>query len=112
GGLVARVSRVAAPSRSGGARGRGEHAGGREAGAPIQTADRVMTYLLDTNAVSALMKRAAPLVARLARVDRADVAVPQTVIAEIAFGIERLPRSKRRTELEAAFDLIREELPR
>jgi predicted nucleic acid-binding protein len=34
------------------------------------------------------------------------------VLAEIAFGIERLPRSKRRTSLQARFDLVSAELPR
>ena len=34
------------------------------------------------------------------------------MLAEIAFGIERLPRSKRRTSLQARFDLVTAELPR
>ena len=34
------------------------------------------------------------------------------MIAEIACGIERLPRSKRRVALQARFDLIAAELPR
>lgn len=69
-------------------------------------------HVLDTNAVSALMKGAAPVVERLAATAPADVAVPQPVLAEIAFGIERLPRSKRRTALQSRFDLISAELPR
>lgn len=64
-----------------------------------------MTYLLDTNAVSALMKGTPAVVDRLAATDRAEVGVPQPVIAEIAFGIERLPRSKRRAEIQSRFDL-------
>jgi tRNA(fMet)-specific endonuclease VapC len=44
-------------------------------------------YVLDTNAVSALMKG-------------------------VAFGIERLPRSKRRAALQSRFDLVSAELPR
>ena len=71
-----------------------------------------MIYVLDTNAVSALMKGSAAVVERLANTAPADVAVPQPVLAEIAFGIERLPRSKRRTTLQARFDLICSELPR
>jgi tRNA(fMet)-specific endonuclease VapC len=71
-----------------------------------------VTYVLDTNAVSALMKGSAAVVERLAATERAGVAVPQPVLAEIAFGIERLPRSKRRTALQARFDLISAELPR
>ena len=71
-----------------------------------------MTYALDTNAVSALMKGNAAVVERLAATEPAGVTVPQPVLAEIAFGIERLPRSKRRTALQARFDLISAELPR
>jgi len=69
-------------------------------------------YLLDTNAVSALMKGSVAVVERLAATKPADVAVPQPVLAEIAFGIERLPRSKRRAALQSRFDLISAELPR
>lgn len=71
-----------------------------------------MTYILDTNAISALMKGSAAVVERLAAVTPSEVAVPQPVLAEIAFGIERLPRSKRRTILQARFDLLCAELPR
>ena len=71
-----------------------------------------MTYVLDTNAVSALMKGSAAVVERLAATEPAAVAVPQPVLAEIAFGIERLPRSKRRKALQARFDLVSAELPR
>jgi tRNA(fMet)-specific endonuclease VapC len=69
-------------------------------------------YVLDTNAVSALMKGSAAVVERLAATEPANVAIPQPVLAEIAYGIERLPRSKRRTALQARFDLICSELPR
>lgn len=71
-----------------------------------------MIYVLDTNAVSALMKGSAAVVQRLAVTEPADVAVPQPVLAEIAFGIERLPRSRRRAALQTRFDLICSELPR
>jgi tRNA(fMet)-specific endonuclease VapC len=71
-----------------------------------------VTYILDTNAVSALMKGTGTVVDRLAAVDPADVAVPQPALAEIAFGIERLPRSKRRSGLQERFDLLCEELRR
>ncbi len=71
-----------------------------------------MTYVLDTDAISALMKGTAAVVERLAATAPAKVAVPQPVIAEIAFGIERLPRSKRRAALQARFDLLCAELPR
>jgi tRNA(fMet)-specific endonuclease VapC len=71
-----------------------------------------VTYILDTNAVSALMKGSEAVVERLAATAPADVGLPQPVLAEIAFGIERLPRSRRRAALQARFDLICSELPR
>jgi tRNA(fMet)-specific endonuclease VapC len=69
-------------------------------------------YVLDTNAVSALMKGTTAVVERLTATEPANVAVPQPVIAEIAYGIKRLPLSKRRTALQARFDLVCAELPR
>lgn len=71
-----------------------------------------MRYVLDTNTVSALMKGEPGVVERLRAASRADVALPQPVLAEIAYGIERLPRSKRRDALQQRFDLIRTELAR
>jgi tRNA(fMet)-specific endonuclease VapC len=71
-----------------------------------------VTYVFDTNAVSALMKGTPAFVERLVATTPAEVAIPQPVLAEIAFGIERLPRSKRRTSLQARFDLVSAELPR
>lgn len=71
-----------------------------------------MTYVLDTNAVSALMKGNEAFVDRLASHAPADVAIPQPVIAELAHGIERLPRSRRRIALQARFELICSEIPR
>jgi tRNA(fMet)-specific endonuclease VapC len=58
------------------------------------------------------MKGSPTAVERLAATQPGDVAVPQPVIAEIAFGIERLPQSKRRAALQARFDLVCSELPR
>ena len=71
-----------------------------------------MRYVLDTNAVSALMKGEERVVRRLRALDKRETAIPQPVIAEIAYGIERLPRSKRRSALESRFDLVRTELAR
>ena len=71
-----------------------------------------MTYILDTNAVSALMKGRANVVERLASVAPGEVGIPQPVLAEIAYGIERLPRSKRRRVLEERFELVCSELLR
>jgi len=69
-----------------------------------------MKYILDANVVSALMGNQPGIVEKLARLSRADVAVPQPVFAEIAYGIERLPRSKRRDALRLRFELVRGEL--
>lgn len=71
-----------------------------------------MNYVLDTNAVSALMKGEANVVAHLKRVAPGDVSIPQPVIAEISYGIERLPRSKRRNALASRFELLKTELRR
>lgn len=71
-----------------------------------------MTYLLDTNAVSALMKGDPRVVQKLRETTRGDIAIPQPVIAEIAYGIERLPKSKQRRRLEERFELICVELKR
>jgi tRNA(fMet)-specific endonuclease VapC len=68
-------------------------------------------YVLDTNAVSALMKGDESVVGRLASHAPADVTIPQPVIAELAYGIERLPRSRRRRALQARFDLVCSEIP-
>ena len=58
------------------------------------------------------MKGTPAVVDRLGATDAAAVAVPQPVLAEIAFGLERLPRSKRRAALQARFDLICAEVGR
>lgn len=50
--------------------------------------------------------------ARLRAAGRTETAIPQPVIAEIVYGLERLPRSKRRKQLEHRFELLRAELPR
>jgi tRNA(fMet)-specific endonuclease VapC len=71
-----------------------------------------VTFVLDTNAVSALMRGDASVVQRLRNIAKEDVSVPQPVLAEIAYGIERLPRSKRRDRLRRRYDLIRAELAR
>lgn len=71
-----------------------------------------MRYLLDTNAVSALMKGDERVVKRLRTLSKGEAAIPQPAIAEITYGIERLPRSKRRSHLEDRFELVRSELAR
>lgn len=71
-----------------------------------------MKYVLDTNAVSALMKGESSVVGRIRKVSKSAILLPQPVIAEIAYGIERLPRSKRRQALRERFDWILQELAR
>ncbi len=71
-----------------------------------------MKYVLDTNAVSALMRGDAGLVELLRGLDKTEVGVPQPVLAEIEYGLARLPRSRRRQSLVARFELVREELRR
>jgi tRNA(fMet)-specific endonuclease VapC len=71
-----------------------------------------LKYILDTNAVSALMKGEPNVLGRLKRVAPADVSMPQPVAAEIAYGIQRLPRSKRREALVSRFELLKTEIQR
>lgn len=71
-----------------------------------------MKYVLDTNAVSLLMKGDANVIAHLKRVGRGDVRIPQPVVAEIAYGIQRLSKSKRKDALARRFELVREEIAR
>jgi tRNA(fMet)-specific endonuclease VapC len=71
-----------------------------------------MKYVLDTNAISALMKGDARVIEHLKHSNKPDVSVPQPVLAEIEYGIERLPRSKRRDGLRRRFKAICEELAR
>lgn len=49
---------------------------------------------------------------KLRTISRADVAIPQPVLAEISYGINRLPNSKRRELLREKFDVLRLEFPR
>lgn len=71
-----------------------------------------MKLVLDTNAVSALMRGDTLVVERLRQRSRDEVSVPHPALAEIAYGIERLPPSKRRDTLQERFDLVRSELAR
>jgi tRNA(fMet)-specific endonuclease VapC len=68
--------------------------------------------VLDTNVVSALMKGDPGVLQRLKQRSKGEVSVPQPVLAEIAYGIERLPKSKRKEVLQERFDLVRSELAR
>jgi predicted nucleic acid-binding protein len=58
-------------------------------------------YLLDTNAISDLMRAAPRIENWMAGLDQGDRVVTCTIIrGEILFGIARLPSGRRRTELE------------
>ena len=62
-----------------------------------------MTYLLDTNAISELMRAAPRIENWMAGLDERDRVVTCSVVrGEVLFGIARLPHGKRRTELEEA----------
>jgi tRNA(fMet)-specific endonuclease VapC len=65
-----------------------------------------MRFVLDTNTVSALMAADERALARLQTTNRRDVALPQPVLAEITYGIARLPKSKKRAALEERFEII------
>ncbi|MBM3750866.1 MAG: type II toxin-antitoxin system VapC family toxin [Acidimicrobiia bacterium] len=71
-----------------------------------------MKYVLDTNVVSALMRGDLAAVSRLGTVAPSDVVIPQPVLTEIAYGLERLPVSKRKRALQARFDLVRGQIGR
>jgi predicted nucleic acid-binding protein len=60
-----------------------------------------VTYLLDTNAISDLMRAAPRIENWMAGLDQGDRVVTCTIVrGELLFGIARLAKGKRRTELE------------
>jgi tRNA(fMet)-specific endonuclease VapC len=69
-----------------------------------------VNYILDTNAVSALMKGDPKILGRLRQLEKQRVSIPEPVFAELAYGIERLPKSKRKQSLRETLELIREEI--
>ena len=71
-----------------------------------------MKYILDTNVISALMKGEPNVIERLQSMARPDVAMPQPVVAEIEYGLQRLPRSKRKDALASRFELLKAEIQR
>jgi tRNA(fMet)-specific endonuclease VapC len=71
-----------------------------------------VTFVLDTNAFSALMKGDPLVLERLKQKSKEEVSVPQPVLAEIAYGLERLPKSKRKEALQERFELLQAELAR
>jgi tRNA(fMet)-specific endonuclease VapC len=69
-------------------------------------------YILDTNVVLSLMRGEPHVIEHLKRVARADAFMPQPVVGEIAYGIQRLARSKRKEALLSRFELLRTEIRR
>lgn len=64
--------------------------------------------ILDTNVLSALMRRAADsrVVAWLDTQPRSSIWITSVTILEIQFGLQILPKGKRRTQLMKAFDAV------
>lgn len=71
-----------------------------------------MKYVLDTNFVSELMRGDPRAIAILQSLERDTVLIPQPVIAEIAYGIDRLAESRRKKQLATRFAAICEEIAR
>jgi tRNA(fMet)-specific endonuclease VapC len=71
-----------------------------------------LSFILDTNALSALMLGQPAAVARLRGLGHSEVRVPQPVIAEIQYGLARLTPSRRKTDLQARFAIFARELTR
>lgn len=69
-----------------------------------------MQYLLDTNTLSRLIGRDPKITARFAGIGAGNEAVTCTIVrGEMLWGIERLPRGRRREELSRVFvDLIKD----
>lgn len=71
-----------------------------------------MKFVLDTSTLSDLMGGDSKTVQRLTEVRRSDVCLPQPVIAEVAYGLARLGKTKRARVLRERFELFGKELPR
>jgi tRNA(fMet)-specific endonuclease VapC len=71
-----------------------------------------VTFILDTNTVSFLMRGEPDVRAELTARERTDVLLCQPVVAEIEYGLARLPRSARQKRLRARFDLFLREMLR
>jgi tRNA(fMet)-specific endonuclease VapC len=65
-----------------------------------------LRYVLDTTVASALMRGEPGPSSRLLQKAPADVLLPQPAVAEIRYGLARLPSSRRRRELERRFTTL------
>ena len=71
-----------------------------------------MKYVLDTNTLSFAMSGDASVCRRILSQARSDVLLPQPVVAEIEYGLSRMPKSKRRERLIRRFQTFLNETPR
>lgn len=71
-----------------------------------------MSFVLDTNAVAALMRAETAALARLRSLARDEVWLPQPVVAEVQYGLARLAASRKRRRLEQRWQLFASELQR
>lgn len=71
-----------------------------------------MKHVLDTNVVSLLMRGEPMVCQQLTSCSRTDVFLPQPVVAEIEYGLARMPKSARQKRLRQRFDIFRTELMR
>src|SRR5690606_10063352 len=72
----------------------------------------VLKYLLDTNTVSEIMRGNPTVISHLQACARAEVVIPQPVVAEVEFGLSLLPRGKRKVTLTQRWAVINDELLR
>lgn len=71
-----------------------------------------MKYVLDTNTLSFAMAGELPVCQRMLSQARTDVLLPQPVVAEIAYGLARLKKSKKRERLVKRFQAFLDETQR
>ena len=71
-----------------------------------------MKYVLDTNTLSFAMAGDPAVTERLLSHPRTDVLLPQPVIAEIEYGLARLPKSHKKDRLQERFGDFLEEMER
>jgi tRNA(fMet)-specific endonuclease VapC len=69
-------------------------------------------YVLDTDVFSAIVRGQSEPVSRLLALSPREVLVPQPVVAELHYGLARLPRSRRRTALEQRVRTLLGTIPR
>jgi tRNA(fMet)-specific endonuclease VapC len=69
-------------------------------------------YVLDTNTLSFAMAGEPSVCERLLALARTDVFLPQPVIAEVEYGLARLPKSRKKDRLRTRFQLFLDEIPR